>query len=154
VNALARLVGTGFYTGYAPVASGTFGTIPGVLLALPLASLYARSLPAYLIALLVSFAVAVWSAERCCMLFESKDPSRVVADEMVGFLVTVAAIHPLEIRTLVVGFFLFRIFDILKPFPAGAAEALPGGYGVVVDDVVAGAYAFVCLRLLLSTGIV
>ncbi len=154
MSTLARLVGTGVYTGYAPYAPGTVGTLPGVLLAVPLASLYSVSATAYAAVLAAAFAVAVWAAGRCCEIFASKDPSRVVVDEIVGFLITVAAIHPLNSPVLVVGFLLFRIFDILKPFPARAAEALPGGYGVVVDDVVAGFYAFLCLRLLRSFAIV
>lgn len=149
MNALARFIGSGAYTGYAPVASGTFGTLPGMLLAIPLARLAQTTTIGYVAVVVVAIAIAIWSADRCAHIFESGDPSQVVADEIVGFFLTVAFIQPLDAKTLILGFFLFRFFDIAKTWPADAAEALPGGYGIVIDDLVAGVYANLSLRLLL-----
>lgn len=150
MNALARFIGSGAYTGFAPVASGTFGTLPAVVLALPLAALARTTTVGYLLVVAASIALAVWSADRCARIFESGDPSQVVADEIVGFFVAVAFIHPLDARTLVAAFLLFRFFDIVKLWPANAAEALPGGYGIVLDDLIAGLYANLALRALLA----
>lgn len=152
LDSVARFIGSGAYTGYAPVASGTFGTLPGMALALPFASLAASSVAAYVVALVLAIAVAIWASERCVVLFESKDPSRVTADEVVGFLVTVAFM-PLGWKTMVVAFFAFRFFDIAKLSPAREAEGLPGGFGVVTDDLVAGVYANLTVRALAWTGI-
>lgn len=149
MRTLARFIGTGAYTGYAPVASGTFGTLPGVLLAIPLARLAHVSAIGYVATLAAAIAIAIWSAERCSHIFRSGDPSQVVADEIVGFFVTVAFVQPLDAKTLILAFFLFRFFDVAKTWPADAAEALPGGYGIVIDDLVAGVYANLSLRLLL-----
>ena len=76
-----------------------------------------------------------------------KDPGRIVIDEGVGFLFTVAFL-PVGIATAVAGFFVFRVLDILKPPPARQIEALPGGWGIVADDVVAGIYSNILLRII------
>ncbi len=149
MKAIARFIGSGAYTGYAPVASGTFGTIPGVLLAIPLAALYQQSLLGYLVVVAASIAVAIWASQVCTTIYASGDPKQVVADEIVGFFVTVAFISPLDAKTLVLAFFIFRFFDIVKPWPADVAEGLPGGFGVVTDDLVAGVYSNLALRAVL-----
>ena len=96
--------------------------------------------------LLVSFFVAVYTADAMTGEW-GKDPGRVVVDEGVGFLVTVAFL-PTGWLTVVAGFFVFRVLDLIKPTPARQLEALPGGWGIVVDDVVAGIYGNLALRLL------
>jgi len=154
VAAVAKFVGTGAYTGYAPVASGTFGTLPGVLVALALAPLYPRSLAGYLLALAAVIAIAIWSAHLCGEIFQSKDPSRVVSDEIAGFCVTVAFFYPLTPGLLIAAFFAFRLFDVIKPPPARQAESLPGGVGIVTDDLLAGVYANLLLRVLIAAGLI
>ncbi|MFQ5478022.1 MAG: phosphatidylglycerophosphatase A [Candidatus Binatia bacterium] len=142
---VAVFLGTGAYTGYAPFAPGTFGTLPALLIAGPLALLADRNRGAYAVALLLILAVAVWAAGRCSRIFCDDDPSKVVIDEVAGYLIAVALL-PATATTLIAGFVLFRVFDIFKPPPARWAEGLHGGYGIVADDLVAGFYANVLLR--------
>lgn len=146
MRALVRFLATGAYTGYAPVAPGTFGTLPAVALA-PLAAWVAAfgALP-YIALLAAIVAVAIWSAERFAAETGIKDPQTVVVDEVAGYLVGVAFL-PASVPTLVAGFLIFRLFDIVKPPPARQCEALPGGFGIVLDDVVAGFYTNLVLRL-------
>ena len=97
--------------------------------------------------LTVAFAVGVYTADRAAPEW-GKDPGQVVVDEGVGFLFTVALL-PTGAATAITAFFAFRAFDIFKPPPARQLEALPGGWGIVVDDVVAGIYGNLVIRLLL-----
>jgi phosphatidylglycerophosphatase A len=92
---------------------------------------------------------AVWVSARACVIFGEEDPSKVTIDEIAGILVTFA-LHSFSWIALVVGFVLFRIFDIAKPFPVRWAERkFPGGWGVVMDDVVAGIYANIALWIII-----
>jgi len=152
MKALARFIATGAYTGYAPVAPGTFGTLPGVLLAPAFAYLSGIGAGAYGAALAVAIAVAVWAAGSFATDQGIKDPQTVVVDEVVGYLVGVALL-PAEPSILVAGFFAFRLFDIVKPPPARQAEALPGGVGIVADDLIAGLFTNVLLRVARSFGL-
>ena len=96
------------------------------------------------------FFIAVYAAQAMERKW-GKDPSRVVVDEAVGFLVTVAFLPP-GLATASAGFVLFRIFDIAKPPPARRLESLPGGWGVVMDDVAAGVYGNLVLQLAVLAG--
>ena len=100
----------------------------------------------WLVVLLFAFAVGVYTADKAAPE-SGKDPGQVVVDEGVGFLFTVALL-PTDIWTVIVAFFVFRVLDIIKPPPARQLEALPGGWGIVVDDVVAGIYGNLLIRLL------
>ena len=100
----------------------------------------------WLVVLLFAFAVGVYTADKAAPEW-GKDPGQVVVDEGVGFLFTVALL-PTDIWTVIVAFFVFRVLDIIKPTPARQLEALPGGWGIVVDDVVAGIYGNLLIRLL------
>ena len=91
--------------------------------------------------------VAVWAAGKIADQ-QHPDPSEVVIDEVVGMMVTLAYL-PWSFVSIGLGFLLFRVFDILKPPPARQLESLPGGWGIVIDDVVAGVYANLALRLVL-----
>jgi phosphatidylglycerophosphatase A len=101
------------------------------------------------------FVVAVWSAQQMAEAAARHaasgkvDPQEVVIDEVLGMAVTLAFL-PLSLQTIGIGFLLFRFFDIVKPFPARRSEKLPGGWGIVMDDVVAGIYANVGERIVLS----
>ena len=133
-------------TGYSPVASGTVGT----LAAIPFYLLYCRlPLPLYLATLVPFFFLASWAAGRAEEIFGKKDAGQIVIDEVLGYLVTMAGVS-LSWTSVVAGFFLFRFFDIVKIEPARwCDQRLKNGYGVVLDDVVAGIYAAIALRLLL-----
>jgi len=149
VNRLAILLATGFGSGLSPFAPGTAGTlvaVPLVLVLMP-AGWFAQAVVLALVA-----AAAIWSAGVAAPTFGLKDPGQIVVDEIAGFFVTVAFLPPGWL-TLVVGFFLFRLFDIWKPPPCRRAEALPGGLGIVADDLLAGVYANLTIRLLCVSGI-
>jgi len=148
---LALLWGTGFGTGYSPVVSGTVGTLVGIPLYLLFHRVFfglfgtAVGLALYLAATTALFFAGVIAANRLEKRFQSKDPSQVVADEVVGYLVAACAIAP-SLASVTVTFVLFRIFDIVKPFPARRSERLPGGWGIMVDDIWAGLYANLAAR--------
>lgn len=141
---IARLIATFFYVGYFPYAPGTLGTLAAV----PLYYIVS-GLPYYLyIAFTVLFiALSVWSAGIAEWIYQEKDPGYIVADEVSGYLVTMTLV-PLTLTNVVIGFFLFRLFDIVKPPPSRQAERLKGGLGVVMDDVVAGVYANILLQII------
>ena len=144
----ALILGTWFGSGLAPFASGTFGT----LAAAPLVALSSLFSPlSRAIFLVIMILIAIWASQVVHRLLKKVDPSEVVIDEVAGFLLTMLWI-PLSWGMLLAGFLLFRIFDIWKPWPAGPAEQLHGGFGIVLDDLVAGLYANLGLRLILCFG--
>lgn len=133
----------GLGSGTAPVAPGTFGTLAAVPLYLLLNQL---SLPFYALLLLVSFAVGVWLCERTSRDLGVHDHGGIVWDEFVGFWLTMIA-APAGWQWLLAGFVLFRLFDILKPFPIGWLDRhIKGGLGIMLDDVVAGGFAWLVLQ--------
>jgi phosphatidylglycerophosphatase A len=138
-------VATGAGSGYAPFASGTAGSLVGLALWWALWTTGVTASPAlYALACAAVVAVGIWTAGRAEQIFERHDDGRITIDEVAGMLLSLAWLpaRP-ELVGLVagVGFALFRLFDIWKPFPARNAERLPGGLGVMADDLVAGAYA-------------
>ncbi len=148
VDRLNAAVVSCFGLGYAPVASGTFGTLGGVALVLLLEKVVcpgqgwhfglAAGVVAALI-LLLGIALGGW-AER---YYQMKDPKPFVIDEVVGYLVAVLRWKggTPGVSELVLAFFAFRLFDVVKPWPARRLEFLPKGFGIMLDDVVAGLYA-------------
>lgn len=145
MNFFIKLLATWGGSGYSPVASGTVGT----LAAIPFYCWLARlSLPIYLLTLTAFFFLACWVSGEAETLFQQKDSGKIVIDEVVGYLVTMTAM-PFDWRLIVAGFFLFRFFDIVKPPPASWFDRkVKNGYGVVLDDVAAGLYAWLCLLLM------
>ena len=142
---LVIILATWWGTGYAPVAPGTVGTIAAIPLFLLLSLL---PLYVYIPCVLAIGLAACWLAGRAEQIFGEKDNQRIVIDEVVGLLITMAAV-PLTWQYLLAGFVFFRIFDVLKPPPIRLIErTVKGGYGVVLDDVLAGIYAQICLRIL------
>ena len=136
-------LGTGFYSGYCPVAPGTAGTLVGIGLFWCFSKF---TLPLYLITILAFIFLSVWIADGAEKIFQKKDAPCIVIDEISGLLITMTLI-PWSWPNVGLGFFLFRFFDILKPFPARWVEKkLPGGWGVVLDDIVAGVYANIVLQ--------
>jgi len=145
MNALAMVVATAGYIGYFPIAPGTAGSLAGLVV---LAFVRWIGVPAFEIATIIAVLLAgIWSASIAEQTLNRKDPGPVVIDEVLGMLITVALL-PLSLTGVLVAFLLFRIFDVVKPFPARRLEALHGGAGIMLDDAVAGLYGYVTLRLL------
>jgi len=139
------LLATGFGVGYSPRAPGTLGT----LVAIPVYYFLSNvPFPLYEITLIGFVFLSVWVSGNAEIFFGKKDDQRIVIDEIIGFLTTMLWV-PKTIRFVIIGFFLFRFFDILKPFPIRRLEkGFKGGFGVVLDDVLAGVYANIVLRLI------
>ena len=143
---MARFVATAGYVGYAPVAPGTFGSMAGLFVYALLR--WSGTHTAEFIAIAVMLAAGIWAAS--VMERElGKDPGPVVIDEVVGMLLTLVTLDVTPIGA-VVGFFIFRALDIVKPFPAGRLERLHGGPGIMLDDVMAGVYGNLVMRGLIA----
>ena len=143
---LAVFVATAGYCGYFPIAPGTVGSAAGLVVYLLVWWAGSRVFEAALIIAL--FAIGVWAATIAERYFGGIDPGPIVMDEVVGMLITLAFI-PVGWHAALAGFFLFRIFDVIKPYPAGRFEALHGGLGVMADDAMAAVYANLSLRLMM-----
>jgi phosphatidylglycerophosphatase A len=140
-NPLAVLLATWFGCGYSPFAPGTAGSAAAVLIAVVLHQ-YA-GLDGWHFALMgaILFFPAIWAAGITARARKLKDPSVVVVDEVIGQWISLAGAHSLNWKSWIAAFVLFRLFDIVKPFPARQLEDLPGGLGINADDVMAGVYA-------------
>jgi phosphatidylglycerophosphatase A len=132
---IVSLLASFFYTGYFPFAPATFASLVwlAVYLFVPGGGWLVHP-----VVVLCSVPVAVYFSHEAEKLWGT-DAHRIVIDEFVGMQVTLLAVAP-SLLTGIIGFVLFRIFDIAKPFPAGRAQRLPGGLGVVTDDIAAGVY--------------
>jgi len=146
------LFATGFGVGYLPRLPGTAGTLLAVPLSLGLNALASISLPIAVLTLAAAICCAIWLSTGAALILEQKDPPVIVIDEIVGFMVA-NFMAPLGVIPLGVAFLLFRFFDIAKVYPLSRLEKLPGGAGIVLDDVMAGLYVFGILRLVLSWGL-
>ena len=140
ITRVAIVVATACGAGYSPIAPGTAGS----LVALLLLWLIPFSRPALIASFVVVTLVGTWAAHVAEPVLGEKDPGAIVIDEVAGMTLSVLLV-PLTLPVLFAGFVLFRIFDVTKPFPAGRAQALPGGLGVMVDDLIAGLYALIIL---------
>jgi phosphatidylglycerophosphatase A len=143
---LAILLATFGCVGYFPVAPGTAGSAAALLL---FAALRLAASPALEMAVIVAlFGLGCWAGSAVEEHYGRTDPGVVVLDEVVGMLLTLLLV-PVSWSGALAGFFLFRGFDIVKPFPARQCERLRGGLGIMADDVVAGLYGNLALRLVL-----
>jgi len=142
IPVVALAIATALGVGYAPVAPGTFGSAAGLLLwwLLP-------SSPAIQAVVIVAlFVVGSWSGSVAERHFGRTDPGQVVVDEVMGMLITLW-LNPVGWAGALLAFFLFRLFDVIKPYPSNRLERLPGGIGVMADDGMAAIYANLALRL-------
>lgn len=140
---LAILVATFGGAGYAPVAPGTVASAVGALV-LWLIPFSGPGLAIFLVAVTVA---GVWAASRVERLLGAHDPGAIVIDEVAGLTLALLA-APRTWPVVGLAFVVFRLFDVVKPFPARAAERLPGGIGVMADDLVAGLYTLIVLLVL------
>jgi phosphatidylglycerophosphatase A len=143
VTRLAVFIATVGYCGYFPVAPGTVGSAAGLLFYALV--WWSGSRVVELSSIVVLFALGVWAGTTAERYFGGVDPGPIVIDEVVGMLITLAFI-PVGLSGALAGFFLFRVFDVIKPFPAGRFEQLHGGLGVMADDAMAAVYANLSLR--------
>lgn len=149
MSQLHFLLATGFYSGYSPIAPGTTGSLLTLLIlwfALPL-----MTLPIYLLLILIIFFVGIWTSSYVESQ-KGNDPSIVVIDEIVGMMIALIAC-PVSIKTFAVAFLAFRVFDVTKLYPVNRAEKLPSGWGIMLDDVFAGIYAFLTIQILIKINI-
>jgi len=135
---------TGFGLGYAPIASGTAGSLGGVLL---YGVLHPLPWPMYLTTVAGLAFLGVWSADGAERIFGKKDCGYIVIDEIVGLMISVFLI-PWKWPWILAAFMLFRVFDVLKPFPLRRMELCSGGVGILLDDVGAGLYTNLLLHLI------
>lgn len=141
----ARVIATWFYCGYFPIAPGTVGSLAAVVIAWVLHRY--EVVPAWAFApMAVLLAVpGIWAAGVTAKLEGREDPGIVVVDEVIGEWLTIAGATTLNWHSWLLAFALFRIFDIWKPFPIRRLEKLPGGVGIVADDMLAGVYGAVVM---------
>src|SRR5512137_965238 len=143
LDKIALFIAQGAYSGRAPIAPGTAGTVVGVLLYLLIKDL---GMTGYGAACISVIAIGTWAAGHVDRMFGTKDNSTIVIDEVAGFLVAQYFI-PFSWGNVAAGFFLFRAFDIIKPWPLRRLERIPGGPGVMLDDIGAGIYTNIVLKV-------
>jgi len=147
IRGLSYFIGTGFGSGYIPVAPGTAGSIVAILLYY---LFYINPLE-WIVLTILFFVIGVWSATQIEKDI-GKDPSIVVIDEIVGQWIALLFL-PYSLTIVIGAFIFFRLFDILKPYPINKLENMKGGLGIMIDDVLAGIYANLVLQALLLIGI-
>ena len=141
-----HLLSLGFGSGLAPVAPGTFGTLAAIPFYLLLTQL---ALPYYLVIVLLGFGIGVFLCAYTSTALGVHDHSGIVWDEFIGFWITMFAVPP-NWQWILVGFLLFRVFDIVKPWPVKIVDTrMKGGFGIMFDDVLAGLYALGCMHIIL-----
>ncbi len=140
----AIFFGTGFYSGYSPVASGTAGSLVALIiyLLIPGFENWYVLIPAIVVFTLIGF----WSGNILEQKY-GKVPGEAVIDEVVGMWITLLFL-PKTIIIALIAFVFCRLFDIIKPFPANISQKLPGGYGIMIDDIIAGIYSLVVTHLI------
>ena len=142
---------TGAGAGYFPRFPGTIGTLVAIPFSLALNRVAVSNFPLAVLIVVGSIVCAIWLSAKGAGILKQKDPQFIVIDEIVGFLVA-NFLAPPRLTALLWSFLLFRFFDIIKVFPTNRLEQLPGGAGIVLDDVMAGLYTLIGLRLLLQMG--
>jgi len=143
VKTMSRLISTFFGAGYFPFAPGTFASLETTLIY----AFAGRRLPAvpYILVLAALFLIGTVSADSYARVLKEKDPRPIVIDEVVGQGLALLACPPLW-EWIAGGFILFRLFDVLKPWPIRRLERLPGGWGIMADDVLAGIFSALILQ--------
>ena len=139
-----RFIATGFYSGYSPLVPGTVGSVPAWLIAF---FLVGDNTPVLAVVTVATFCVSVWSAGKAEQTL-GRDAKKIVIDEWSGMFLALLFV-PYSFSNYLIAFFAFRVFDVVKIPPAAQAERLPGGWGVTMDDAVAGIQANVVTQLVI-----
>lgn len=148
-SSIIKILATGFGAGLSPVAPGTAGTLVGVIICL---LCYPLVWPLRLVFVVAITALSIYVAGQAEILFGKTDDQRIVIDEIAGLQVTMLPVAVTGLH-LCIAFVLFRLFDIWKPFPLDRLQNLPGGWGVVADDLGAGIYAGGIMLIFTLTGV-
>jgi phosphatidylglycerophosphatase A len=144
LNFFEKLIGSGFYTGYIPFASGTWGSLAALIIYL----IPGFEKPIIIIpAIIVFIILGIFTGNKFDVIY-GKDPAECTVDEVVGMWISLLFL-PKTFLVVTAAFFLWRAFDIIKPSPARQAEKLPGGLGIMMDDIIAGFYSLLLLHLIL-----
>lgn len=142
---IALIITTFFYVGYLPFIPGTFGSLAGI----GVYYLIKGNIIAYILTILLLAVLGLVSAGRAEKVFDIKDPKYVVIDEVVGMLLSLLFL-PYNLTFIIMGFFVFRLMDTLKPYPIVLIERLHGGKGIMGDDIIAGIYTNIILQAVLK----
>jgi phosphatidylglycerophosphatase A len=143
ISLFEKLIGSGFFTGYIPVASGTFGSLVAIFIYLIPGF---EQLHIILPAIVILFTFGVYVSSKFEKVY-GKDPSQCTVDEVVGTWISLIAV-PKSVLLILTSFFIWRALDIIKPFPAQISENLPGGWGIMIDDVISGFYSVILVHLI------
>jgi phosphatidylglycerophosphatase A len=144
INTFEKMLGSGFFTGYIPIVPGTFGSLAALLIY----TIPGFEKPVIIIPSIIAFtAYGIYVGNKFDK-FYGKDPRQCTIDEVVGMWISLLFL-PKRIAVSVLAFFIWRLLDIIKPFPAKNLEKLEGGLGIMIDDVVAGFYSLIILQILL-----
>lgn len=143
INLFEKIIGSGLFTGYIPIASGTFGSFVALLI---------YFIPGFeklwiiIPAIILLFIYGVYVSSKFENIYD-KDPAECTVDEVVGTWIALIAL-PKTVLIVITSFFIWRLLDIIKPFPAGTSENLPGGWGIMMDDVISGIYSLILVHLI------
>lgn len=144
LNFFEKLIGSGFYTGYIPFASGTWGSLAALIIYL----IPGFEKPIVIIPAIIIFIIlGIFTGNKFDVIY-GKDPAECTVDEVVGMWISLLFL-PKTFLVVTAAFFMWRAFDIIKPSPARQAENLPGGLGIMMDDIIAGLYSLLLLHLIL-----
>jgi phosphatidylglycerophosphatase A len=160
VDSVAFFIATGFFSGLIPIGPGTFGSLVGLLIAYGLISFLISDVILLQNSLIMTSAImaviGIWAGTRAEKIFDRKDAGQIVIDEVCGQILSFVFIAPYLARLgqqwrwwMIVGFVLFRFFDIFKPYPINDLQHFAGGLGVMMDDIIAGIYAAVVMSIAL-----
>ena len=144
INAVEKLIGSGFYTGYIPLASGTFGSIVALLIYFIHGF---EKLYVIIPAIFIFTFWGIWLGTKFESLY-GKDPTECTIDEVVGMWITLLFL-PKDFFIALIAFVVWRASDIIKPFPARKLESLEGGLGIMMDDIVSAIYSLIIVHLIL-----
>ena len=146
INWFEKLVGSGFYTGYVPIASGTFGSLVAIVIYLFPGF---EKLQIIIPAIILLFTYGLFVSSKFEKVY-GQDPAQCTVDEIVGTWIALIAL-PKTFLIILTSFLVWRALDIIKPFPAKTSEKLPGGIGIMIDDVISGFYSLIIVHLIVYT---